>query len=506
VLTHHFWSSVLLFVLALYSCSSEPSPRIIHQRLLTISHEQPFLTLDPQTKNDNVTWSVLGNIYEPLIEFDPDMKTVGRLAERWENPNDVTWRFYLRKNVHFHNGKALDADDVVYTIERGLSPKGEGIKSYLISVTGAKRIDARTVDIITDHPNPVLLNRLTFVNIIPRSNNPQEEITRPIGTGPYTYVARRGSLRIILRSNTAYWNGRPQIDQVEFVSFTSDQTTVDSLIKGEVQIIRDFPEKLIPAVQSAKNCNLITHDGLAVTLLGFNLSGSAAKNPMIKAEVRKAIYYGLDSNELVADLGGLANNANQLVSPNVFGYDPGYIRPMPNIEIAKRLLKRAGYASGFSTDIYGVEQNRVNKIASELEKVGVHARPHLIQWKDLYEKILHHELPLYTISWQCSTGDASDFFDNCIHSANQKSGYGNFNIAAYNNAEVDRLIEQSEQTLKTNERKELLQKALLLVMSDLPYIPLYSRYNHYGVSKEISWRPRQDGRLYAFDVQWKPVE
>jgi len=79
-------------------------------------------------------------------------------------------------------------------------------------------------------------------------------------------------------------------------------------------------------------------------------------------------------------------------------------------------------------------------------------------------------------------------------------------ISQLNNAEVDRLIEQSEQTLKINERKELLQKALLLVMSDLPYIPLYSRYNHYGVSNEISWRPRQDGRLYAFDVQWKPVE
>src|SRR5262249_40606336 len=123
--------------------------------------------------------------------------------------------------------------------------------------------------------------------------------------------------------------------------------------------------------------------------------------------------------------------------------------------------------------------------ASELEKFGVHAKTHLMAWKDFYEKILHHELPLYTISWQCSTGDASDFFDNCVHSPKPNSGYGNFNIAAYNNAEVDRLIEQSEQTLKINERKELLQKALLLVMSDLPYIPLYSRYNNNGVSTKF---------------------
>src|SRR5262245_45276266 len=107
---------LVVMILGLGSCKSEDEKL----QALIIAHESPFLSLDPQAYNDNATFSVLGNVYDALVSFDPEMKIQSALAERWENPNDLTWRFYLRKNVRFQNGKALTADDVVYTVERGL--------------------------------------------------------------------------------------------------------------------------------------------------------------------------------------------------------------------------------------------------------------------------------------------------------------------------------------------------------------------------------------------------
>ena len=159
-------SVILFFLLFQQGCSTAPPMQtVILPRLLVIAHENPYLTLDPQEKNDSVTWSVMGNIYEPLVEFDRNLKITGRLAERWENPNDLTWRFYLRKNVRFHDGRPFSAEDVVHTIKRALEDNRIGTRPYLISVKDARAVNATTVDIVTDRPNPVLLNRLTFVFI-----------------------------------------------------------------------------------------------------------------------------------------------------------------------------------------------------------------------------------------------------------------------------------------------------------------------------------------------------
>src|SRR5262249_34078913 len=161
----------------------------------------------------------LGNIYEPLVEFDSNMHIVSCLAERWENPSDLVWRFYLRKHIQFHNRKPFTADDVVYTIERGL--QAAGVRPYLISVKEAKKVSDYVVDIITDRPTPVLLNRLTFVFILP-STNSTKTIEHPVGTGPYKFRKAEGLDKIFLEANERYWRGRPIIAEVHCVHYSDD--------------------------------------------------------------------------------------------------------------------------------------------------------------------------------------------------------------------------------------------------------------------------------------------
>jgi peptide/nickel transport system substrate-binding protein len=496
---------ILFFALCLAGCRSEKTAGGRVPDVLVLAHEGPILSMDPQTYNDSVTWSFQGNIYEPLVTFDGEMKITAALAERWENPNDLTWRFFLRKNIRFHNGRPLTAADVVYTIKRGLLPTSPGTRPYLISVKSANRIDDWTVDIITDRPNPVLLNKLTFLYIIPAGEPLEGTIEKPVGTGPYRFLNKIGTHRISLEGEDNYRRGKPPIKRVDFVTFDDpDNEGVDALVKGKVHVLRDFSEPLIPRIKRSPIVESQSHEGLGVIFIGLNVTGFAEKNPFLDLNIRRAVYCALDNKALVRDaLGGRGTVATQLVSPNVFGFDPGYQAPPQGVDIARELMKKAGYPEGLSTEIYGNDEVRIKNVAEQLTRAGIRTQARFLEWKDLYDKMIAHRLPIVTLGWFCSYGDAGDFLENCVHSIDPKTGYGSYNVAGYNNPEVDRLIEQSGQTLKVSERKEQLQRALSIVMSDLPYVPLFSRYRHYGVSKLIVWTPRKDGRLYAFDIRWK---
>ena len=98
---------VVLAVLALSCRKSSKSAET-----LNLAMDQDILTIDPHHHDDSVTHSVLGNVYDPLVSFDRQMRIVPALAVSWENPTDLIWRFRLRPKVTFHDGRAMSAADV----------------------------------------------------------------------------------------------------------------------------------------------------------------------------------------------------------------------------------------------------------------------------------------------------------------------------------------------------------------------------------------------------------
>src|SRR5205814_585744 len=82
------------------------------------------------------------------------------LAERWENPDDLTWRFHLRRGVRFHDGRLMEAADVVASLERARHHPQSQVAGYLIAVASVREVDGETVEIATARPYPVLLNKL----------------------------------------------------------------------------------------------------------------------------------------------------------------------------------------------------------------------------------------------------------------------------------------------------------------------------------------------------------
>ncbi|TAN56400.1 MAG: ABC transporter substrate-binding protein, partial [Betaproteobacteria bacterium] len=117
-------------------------------------------------------------IYESLVGRDREFRLEPALALSWQSPDPKTWRFRLRPGVKFHDGAPLDADDVVFSIERALAKTSQRA-SQLRGVTGARKVDALTVDVLLQAPDAVLPEKLWPIGIMSRAWAEKHGVTLP---------------------------------------------------------------------------------------------------------------------------------------------------------------------------------------------------------------------------------------------------------------------------------------------------------------------------------------
>ena len=143
-------------------------------------------SLDPATITQSMT-QLMGYLFRNnLVEISPDMTPVPELAESWEStPDAKQWIFRLRKGVEFHNGKIMDAEDVLFSINhhRKEEPKSAA-KALLKTVTELKAEDKHTIKFTLDVGSadfPYLMNDY-HITILPAGTTNFED---GMGTGPF---------------------------------------------------------------------------------------------------------------------------------------------------------------------------------------------------------------------------------------------------------------------------------------------------------------------------------
>jgi len=129
------------------------------------SSQGDILTMDPHAQNEGLNNTVSSYIYEPLATRDRAMKLEPALALSWSQPEPNRWRFVLRQGVKFHDGAPFTADDVVFTIQRAMAPTSN-FKIYTQGMVEGRKVDDHIVDIVTNGPNPVLLQQLPELRIM----------------------------------------------------------------------------------------------------------------------------------------------------------------------------------------------------------------------------------------------------------------------------------------------------------------------------------------------------
>jgi peptide/nickel transport system substrate-binding protein len=254
-------------------------------------------SMDPTTTQNSMGTVLNRLIYSTLVEVDATGKILPELAESWtSNLAADEWAFDLRQDATFHNGKALTAADVVYSINRNLSADSKsGAKPLLAAV---KKIAANG-----DHRILVSLNGgnadLPYVfgdyhlGIVPAGFN---DWNNPIGTGPFVMKTFDPGTRVIAARNPRYFrNHRPYVDGVEIIAVNDSGARLSALRSGNVDIINRVETRIVGLLEKDPGIKVVAAPSR--THYCFVMDTRVA--PFSDNNIRLALKYAIDRKKIL---------------------------------------------------------------------------------------------------------------------------------------------------------------------------------------------------------------
>jgi peptide/nickel transport system substrate-binding protein len=462
---------------------------------VTVLIQQDVLSLDPNAKVEMITDSVLFNVYEPLVGLDEHLAVRPMLAESWEHPNPEQWRFRLRRNVRFHDGTPLSAGLVRDALVALRDARNMEAAEFLSPVRQIVAVDAHTLDLFTQEPRALLAN-LPAIYITKKNAAAFPPL---LGTGPYRVVRRVPGESVALERFAGYWGTAPGVERAQFVPLSDAAARAARLGEGRADIAYAVPPEL--SERSLPGVRFVHHEGVAVVYLAFNVRPSA-KSPFADARVRRAVHLALDRRRLVdLVLRGQGSVATQPAPPQAFGFNPDLPEPHPDAERARRLLAEAGRAKGFKTrlDVFAERLPAAHLVQEDLGAVGIQVEINALAKEEVYRLARAGESEFFLAGWTFSSGEVSEFYEACLHTPSARWGYHNY--GGYSNAEIDKIAETNAALLAPTERRDLLQRAAIVAMEELPVVPLYVSSDVYGVRDGVSFKARADGEIWLPDVR-----
>jgi len=489
--------------------------------------------MDPYTFNETVQNSFLANIYEPLIQHDKKLGLEPGLAVKWEQTGPTVWRFHLRPNVKWQDGKPFTADDVVFSYHR-ISGKNSAMRSQVATIKEARKVDDLTVDLETNTPDPILPSEVTGMAIMSKAWCEEHDATENVvfgkgenyalrhamGTGPFRLVSREPDRKTVVEKNPDWW-GKPEhnIDRAEFNVVANASTRVAALLSGEMDMIYSVPPQDMDRIGKSSGVRLIQGPELRTIYLAMDqardellFSNVKGKNPFKDVRVRRAFALAIDEDAIAKRvMRGMAHPTWLMYGPGVNGYDPALDkRPAVDLAKAKALLSEAGYPDGFQVqmdcpnDRYVMDEQVCTAIAAMLARIGVkidvYARTKVKYFADIGYP--NYKLSFNLGGWTPSTYDAHNVYYTLL-GTRAPDGRGQGNFGGYSNPKVDALIDAMGRELNKDKRQQLIDDAAKIVQSDVATIPLHQQV--------IVWAARDGVNLVqpadnAFYLRWVTVK
>ena len=310
--------------------------------------------------------------YKVGPEITPGTFTVEpHLAERWEEPDDLTYIFHLRRGVTWHNkpplnGRELVADDVKFTFDRFLTERANVLREQLEPVDRVEVVDRYTVKFVLKEPFVWLPNRLASTSgmwiIAPEVVEQFGDLKKPesaIGTGPFLLERYEPNVKTVFKRNPDYFlTDQPYIDGVEWLVLDDESTGLAMYRTGQIDC---GPAPWWAVRQADLESLKKSHPRLMYRDFQSNVSSGiymrTDQPPFNDVRVRRAISHALDRQAIIEGvyLRGEATPAlaRGLVEWSLpveqLGAGAKYYQHDP--KEAKRLLAEAGYPKGFKTPL-----------------------------------------------------------------------------------------------------------------------------------------------------------
>ena len=438
---------------------------------LVIGMASQPVSLDPTASNDMPSIQTNRQIYNALIELDEYINPVPSLAERWVWDDPSRLRIFLRRNVRFHNGDILRAQDVKFSLERAAASPTVGFIAGMINRVDI--VNDYEAIIILDYPFVPFLNYLAYPALFivnERAVREQGEFygRNPVGTGPMRLSNWVTGVSLELSRFDDYWGNTPRVRNMILRIIPDPSTRLIALEAGEIDINLSVAPTDVGFVSANPNLQIHRSMNVATEYIGFNFQ----RPPFDDVRVRHAINYAVDTETVVRvaymGTGGVANGP---INSMVWASAADRLEPFTfNQARARQLLAEAGYPNGFSTTIVTNDSTTRVDVAeivqNMLAQVGIRVNVHILEWGAFLEMTGRGDHDMFILSWGTPPRDP-DYGLSVFHTDNF-GGAGNRNF--YSNPRLDALLDQGRQEINPARREQIYLEAQQIIRQDAPWI------------------------------------
>jgi len=489
------------------SAAAKPAASGASAGTLTVALRGTLESYDPRNyRSGRQHETVLANVFDELVVRTPDGKIVPDLATSWKQDDPTHITFNLRKDVKFHDGSTMTADDVKYTLDsqildNGIDGKTAARNTLLPPMEPVKVVDPNTIQMSFKGASPqeIILAGLSHIQIVPKAYI--EKVgnagfaKQPIGTGAFKFVSGDGATQTVLARFDGYWGGPPELgtpgpallDQVIFKVIPEVSTTLASLQSGDVQIIQSVPADQVSKLQSNTNLQVKNYSGTRTTWLAMNVT----KPPFDKVEVRQAMNYAIDKQGIIKSV--YAGQAQQMTGPvpPFSSYFDSSLQPYPfDTNKAKQLLAQGGYPNGFQVTIDSIAafKDTGEIVAQELRDVGVQATTRVWEDATLRTEALAGNRQMVLWDWGNAFRHPFDLLEPTLRT----KGRGNY--ANYSNPKVDQDLTDGAATNDPAKATAAYKDAQDIIYNEAPWVFGWVPSEIEAATTSVqNWTPGPDG-------------
>lgn len=431
-------------------------------------------------------------LFSGLVALDPSLNLIPDLAESWSVSSDgMTYDFTLRSNAKFHDGRAVTAQDVVYSLDRAADPtlQSDTVMTYLGDIVGVKErhagqadhisglkaLDDHHLEIKIDAPKPYFLLKLTYPTafIVDKSNvgSGPDWYRKPNGTGPYKLIEWTQNQRMVYQANPDFYLGPPHIPYVVINLFSGNSLSLYQT--GDVDLTGVPLYAVDRFLDPAEPLHTELHSN--VSLCTGYLTFDVTQPPFDDIKVRQAFSTAFDRQKYIdVVLNGHALPAVGLYPPALPGFDTG-LKGLPfDPNQARQLLAKSKYggAAGLPPIVYtsGGFGTSVDPGIAAIAQMWKQYLGVTIQIENIEPNFFSDQVytgqhgQLLDWGWCADYPDPENFADALFHTGAQQ------NLGKYSNPALDKILEAARVEPDVTKRIQMYQQAEQIIVNDAPVL------------------------------------
>jgi len=334
---------------------------------------------------------VYANVFEGLTRFGSDGAILPALASSWDVSADgLTYTFHLHSGVKFHDGTDMNADDVVFSLNRARAEDSTNAQKALFKgIASVEATDATTATVTLSEPNGNFPFNMAWGDaVIVGEESIADAATNPIGTGPFKFANWVQGDRVDLERNANYWGAAPALSKATFKFISDPNAAFAAMMAGDVDAFPNFPAaETLPQFEGNPQFQVIVGSTEGETILSINNKSG----PLSDVKVREAIAHAINRQEIID---GAMSGYGTPIGTHFAPHNPAYVdltgMSAYDPELSKKLLAEAGQSDlklrlMLPPPAYARRGGEI--IAAQLRAVGIETEISNLEWAQWIEQV-----------------------------------------------------------------------------------------------------------------------